>query len=397
MDDQLPRPGRRSQATPGSTDVPPPVLRLHHSDDLVEAIPYLMGFQPRDSVVLVGIEGGPGQLADAGGRVRITVRMDIADLTVPPHVPTSGAGDGARRASCDASASVGGGVDLDGGAAADSGAALDGVSGDPVAEVEDGARRAAVAIRRSGANAVVGVVFVDSEPAVALADEAADRAGRACRQASLELGDLVVVAAPGLRIRPGQDAPVDAERGTSRVAAEATYAGLVALDDRHDLVELLAPQPAVHRERLRADLAAEQKLVSAIDADGHRRRRSAIRALFAATRSLALVDDQHLVRFGAALSTTEVRDACWLAVEAGRMDGEDLWRELSRHLPAPYDAAPLFLFGWQRWRSGDGVLAGIAARRALDSDAGYTAAGLLQLAVTDGLDPFRTPRLRKGA
>jgi hypothetical protein len=119
--------------------------------------------------------------------------------------------------------------------------------------------------------------------------------------------------------------------------------------------------------------------------------------LFAATRTLAVVDEGHLIRFGAALSTIEVRDACWLAVEAGRMDGEDLWRELSRRLPAPYDAAPLFLFGWQRWRNGDGVLAGIAARRALDSDAGYTAADLLHLAVTDGLDPFRTPRLRKGA
>ena len=59
------------------------------------------------------------------------------------------------------------------------------------------------------------------------------------------------------------------------------------------------------------------------DADGRRRRRGAIRALFAATRTLAVVDDGHLVRFGAALSTIEVRDACWLAVEAGRVDGED--------------------------------------------------------------------------
>jgi hypothetical protein len=364
MVDELSRPGRRTAPNRGGDDAPPAVLRLHHSADLIEAVPYLIGFQPRDSVVLVGIEGGPGDIADSGGRVRITVRMDIADLSAPSsNSPAYPGGGGAYGATDEDSA------------------------------VDDGAHRAAVAIHRSGATAVVGVVFVDSEPGAVRADEAANQAGRACKQVGLELGDLVVVAAPGLT----GAAPEGADRVTSRVAAEATYAGLVALQDRGDLVELLAPEPAIDRVRLCPALKAEERVVGGDDADGRRRRRSAIRALFAATRTLAVVDEGHLIRFGAALSTIEVRDACWLAVEAGRMDGEDLWRELSRRLPAPYDAAPLFLFGWQRWRNGDGVLAGIAARRALDSDAGYTAADLLHLAVTDGLDPFRTPRLRKGA
>ena len=259
--------------------------------------------------------------------------------------------------------------------------------------VDDGARRAASAIRRSRATGVIGVVFVDTAAAGALADEASQRASRACLGAGLVLGDLVVVAAPEVRGAEPDDGP----RGTSRVAAEATYAGLVALEDRQDVVDLLTPESTRHRARLRAALDAEARLVAGVDADGRRRRRTAIRALFAATRTLAVVDDAALVRFGAALFTTEVRDACWLAVEAGRVDGEALWRELGRRLPGPYDAAPMFLFGWQRWRNGDGVLAAIAARRALDSDPEYTAAGLLQLAVTDGLDPFRTPRLRKGA
>lgn len=385
MDDELPRAGRRSTPKRGSTDAPPAVLRLHHADDLVEAVPYLIGFQPRDSVVLVGIEGGPGDIADSGGRVRITVRMDIADLSVPPSISVE------RTGGDDAAGAAAAGRDDARGDTARGDTA--GGNGGGVSVVDDGADRAAAAIRRAGATAVVGVVFVDSEAGAQLADEAANRAGRACKHVGLELGDLVLVAAPG----PTGIRPVAADRVTSRVAAEATYAGLVALDDRHDLVELLTPEPAAHRVRLRSALDAEERLVGGVDADGRRRRRSAIRALFAATRTLAVVDDQHLIRFGAALSTTEVRDACWLAVEGGRVDGEDLWRELSRRLPAPYDAAPLFLFGWQRWRNGDGVLAGIAARRALDSDADYTAANLLQLAVTDGLDPFRTPRLRKGA
>lgn len=380
MDDESRRAGRRSIPSRTGPDAAPAMLRLHHADDLVEAIPYLIGFRPRDSVVLVGIEGGSGDTAACGGRVRITVRMDIADLCAPVAV----------RGHAKAAFDVGDGTDVVDGTHADDPADLD-LGAD--AGADEGARRAASAIHRAGATAVVGVVFADSSATVEGADEAGHRAVRACVQAGLELGDLVLVAGSAIT----GVAPKNVQRVTSRVAAEATYAGLVAREDRHELVELLTPEPAVVRVRLGPALDAEQRLVSGIDADGRRRRRSAIRALFAATRALAVVDDTRLVRFGAALSTTEVRDACWLAVEAGRVDGEGLWRELGRRLPAPYDAAPLFLFGWQRWRHGDGVLAGIAARRALDSDSDYTAATLLQLAVTDGLDPFRTPRLRKGA
>jgi len=81
-------------------------------------------------------------------------------------------------------------------------------------------------------------------------------------------------------------------------------------------------------------------------------------------------------------------------VDQGRLDGRALWRELARRLPPPYDAAPLFLYGWASWRDGRGPLAGIAAERALASDPDYTAAELLLGALQQGLDPHRTPRLR---
>ena len=346
---------------------PPTVLRLHHADDLVEAVPYLIGFRPRDSVVLVGIEAGRRGAARVGGRVRITVRMDIADLCAnrPARIGPSGV-DG--TSGMEATAGMGDVDELGG--------------------VDDGARRAAIAIRRSGANAVVGLLYADSEIATHLSAEASRRAADACAAVGLELGELVMV---------DERTPGAGESATSQIAAEATYAGLVALDERQDLLALLEPEPAAHRVRLRVELAAEEARIGGFDPDGSRWRRAAIRALFAATRTLAVLDDGQLVRFGAALVTNEVRDACWLAMEAGRIDGEPFWRELARRLPAPYDASPLFLFGWQRWRGGDGVLAGMAARRALDSDPSYSAAQLLDLAITDGLDPFRTPRLRKGA
>jgi hypothetical protein len=148
-------------------------------------------------------------------------------------------------------------------------------------------------------------------------------------------------------------------------------------------------------------LAAAENAAVAEVLDGHGRRhdRSVKRALFAAARASdepcsSSVPDDDVARFGAALSEIAMRDALWMAVDDGRLDGRGLWRELARQLPSPYDAAPLFLFGWAAWRSGDGALAGIAAQRAVDSDSGYSAADLLLAALARGVDPRRLPKLR---
>jgi len=47
------------------------VLRVRNPGDLIEAIPYLLGFHPRDSLVVVGL---------AGTRVSVTARIDLDDL-----------------------------------------------------------------------------------------------------------------------------------------------------------------------------------------------------------------------------------------------------------------------------------------------------------------------------
>ena len=83
-----------------------------------------------------------------------------------------------------------------------------------------------------------------------------------------------------------------------------------------------------------------------------------------------------------------------LAADSRRIDGRPLWQALGRRLPAPYDAAPLLLFGWISWRRGNGALARTAAERALASNPHYTAAELLLGALSRGADPRRVPRLR---
>jgi len=77
-----------------------------------------------------------------------------------------------------------------------------------------------------------------------------------------------------------------------------------------------------------------------------------------------------------------------------RLTGIQLWVNLARRLPNPYDGAPLFLAAWSTWRDGNGALAGIAAELALESDPGYSAADLLLAALARGLDPHTLPKLR---
>ncbi|MGH8862248.1 MAG: DUF4192 domain-containing protein, partial [Jatrophihabitantaceae bacterium] len=190
--------------------------------------------------------------------------------------------------------------------------------------------------------------------------------------------------------------------GTSAAVAAATYAGLVALPDRASVAALLDPAPDDDRQCLgQALYEAESDAVAAVlRGDEARRHRSTVRALFATARALdeagadGVLDDATLVRFGAALQSIPLRDSAWIAVDCERVDGRALWRRLGTLLPPPYDAPPLFLFGWASYRRGDGALAGIAAERALQSDPDYSAADLLLSALTQAIDPRRLPRLR---
>ena len=83
-----------------------------------------------------------------------------------------------------------------------------------------------------------------------------------------------------------------------------------------------------------------------------------------------------------------------MAIDDGRLDGAELWIDLARRLPHPYDAAPLFLAGWHAYRQGNGALAGIAADLAQTADPGYRAAALLRQTLAYGLNPRELPKLR---
>jgi Domain of unknown function (DUF4192) len=324
-------------------------LRIIGPADLLCAVPYLLGFQPENSLVIVG-------LADSGQLV-VTVRLDLAD----------------------------------------------------VGEVESCLSETVEAIVRGGTTKVLGVVFTETQPDMNGLLPHADVVAVLVREAecaAVEMTDCMVVvgrtwwsyACIDATCCPAEGTPLPAE--PTALDAAATYAGMAALPDRAALASMFDPLP--DRSDLSAALVAEQEieLNAVLLGRHHRYVRSVTRALFAAHRAAQagrMPSDREAARYGVGLQGYVVRDAVWLAVDDDRLDGLELWVNVARRLPSPYNAAPLFLAAWRAWRDGNGALAGIAAELALDSDPGYSAADLLLAALTRGIDPGTLPKLGAAA
>jgi Domain of unknown function (DUF4192) len=332
------------------SDLSTDTRRIRGPAELVQAVPYLLGFHPRDSLVLVGLHDG---------RLVVTARVDLAD-----------AGTGA-------------------------------VVGPTVS-----------AMARGGSTAIVLAVYdtveVSADPAEPLPWSAL-AAGWTddIERAGCEVQEILLVAdgrwwslcceSPDCCPRAGHellDAP-------TAFAAAATVSGVVALPDRTALEHSLAPAAEPERVRLGALIGADKSAVARTALDGGYRRntRSVKRALFAAARESDAAGwgglaDEVIACFGVALASTAVRDEIWMAIDDGVIDGRPLWRALGRQLPAPYSAPPLFLYGWAAWRAGDGASANVAVDRAIAEDPRYSAADLLLAALSYGLDPRTVPRLR---
>ncbi len=340
-----------------------PVLRLRGPADVLAAIPYLLGFHPADSLVLVGLRDGD---------LVVTVRLDLAELADPGVLP-------------DAIAAMtrGGATSL-------------------VAAIYAAPSSAAGPRGGAGAPGVANTDLPWSGAACAVAATAAAAGGAVLDILLVGEGRWWSYSCTSTQCCPAAGSPLPPS--VSEVAATATYAGLVALPDRAALAAVLEPYAAEQRAALLPMLteADDDAIRAALEGGATRHDRSLKRALFAAARkadddvagALGPRADAEVACLGAALRQIALRDSLWMAADDGRIDGRRLWQELARRLPAPYDAAPLFLFGWCCWRDGNGALAGIAAQRAIDSDPGYSAADLLLAALAHGVDPRRLPKLR---
>ncbi len=331
-----------SDAAPSTVTVAPPVLKLREPAEIVAAVPYLLGFQPVESVVVLSLRG-------ARRRVGLILRGDLPSGDV----------------------------------AADALAAM------------------AEHIARDGAAEAVVVIYADDETGMwpLLRPALEDRGVRVREALRVSAGRWWSYLCGSERCCPTEGTPVvpaTETGGPSRVAAQLVHAGMAALPSREALAETIRPDSGV---RLLAMEQAVERRVSELA--GQLANRGALTRQRAAWRSqltavlrdrlegayVPLGDDVAASLLLAVLDLP-TRDQAAEWVEGVRGEAAiSLWTELTRRAPPGYDVAPATLLANTAWRTGHGALARIAVERALAVDPSYRLARLIERALDAGINP----------
>lgn len=319
---------------PGQPAAPSP-LRVRDAGGLVAALPVMLGFHPRESLVLVATGG------ESGRRLGLTLRVD---LPPPEHVEAMCATAAQTLlAASPAGAAV---VVLSANAP---GAAF----GPPLARL---AAAAVVALRERG---------VPTHTTV-WAESTLGGSRWACYDGCGCGGRLPDAA-------------------STELAAAATVAGQVVYADREDLEEMVAaadPADLERRDRLLSDAprlegtAAGRALLGSVLAE-------------AATGLLAL-DDEKVVGVAVALTDPMVRDMAQAACAGpDAAAAEHLWVALTRETPEPEAAEPAALLAVSALLRGDGALANVALDRAERAWPGHRFTATLRVAAEMAMSPDR--------
>ncbi|MFJ6523155.1 DUF4192 domain-containing protein [Streptomyces filamentosus] len=357
-------------------------ITLRSASELADALPFVLGFHPTDSVVLVALHGENGRF---GGRIRIGI----------PRSPGEWDSTADQLAEC----------------------------------LVD-----ACAQRTAPPDGIVGFLCQDPRPGETAAEvherlrPFAQRLRTACGALDIPVYEVLCISGgrhfsyccPNPRCCPPEGTPL-ALGGTSVMAAAAAYAGLQVRGSLREMEARFrptgAPGDAPQRAALDAAAAAVvPRLVEGADEHERARLRGTTLALagrllgrFAepprrigtdgARRGQAAVDADDDARVDPAEAAavilglqdrlTRDRLAEWMEGEAGAAAAR-LWRVLARRCVAPFEeyaAAPLTLAGWVAWSTGDEPTARVALGLALRADPGYVFARLLHQACNQGLDP----------
>ncbi|OXM61623.1 DUF4192 domain-containing protein [Amycolatopsis vastitatis] len=176
-------------------------------------------------------------------------------------------------------------------------------------------------------------------------------------------------------------------------AAAATEGGAVLFGSRDELAALLAPRSPEALAR-RADLLVRQPELPWPEATRFADAASEIRAAFdRRRRDEGPPTDEEAVLLAKALTLPEIRDECLgMAVPPCTpvaRAAEHLWLTLVRELPAPARAEAAALLGYTAYMRGDGTFAGMALDNALDANPDHVLAGLLRTVLRLGFPPER--------
>ncbi|WP_433431505.1 DUF4192 domain-containing protein [Nonomuraea sp. CA-141351] len=327
-----PAPTSSLTTTTSSTFDPEPCLTLTTPTDILAAVPYLVGFHPKSSLIVIGLDRR---------RAKVVARWS---LPFPPGTLT----------------------------------ALE-----PVFD-------------REGVTEIVLVGYGPGELVTPAVDEARLLAaktevhvGEALRAHEGRYWSYICDLPTCC---PAEGTPYDLS--TSQIAAEATVRGLVALPDRESLERTIAPITGPVRMAMRratadaitgfqAGLTATPNLdtfATQYVSESLARVRSALRTHEEGGR----LDDEDAAELGLALAITRVRDEAWTLMQDSHAL---LWKDLTRRLEPRFTPPAASLLAMAAWRAGNSVQATIALERALTIDPGYSMANLLMHALQNLLSP----------
>ncbi|WP_079191353.1 DUF4192 domain-containing protein [Streptomyces sp. CB00455] len=347
-------------------------ITLRSPAELADALPYMLGFHPTDSLVMVAVHGEGGRF---GGRLRVGIPAATAEWEDTARQVAECLIRGSERRGCKPDGIV---VFL---------------CQEP--RGEESGRRVMTRLRPLAQRIRLACGALDVPVLEALC---------------LSAGRFWSYVCPDERCCPAEGSPLAAV-GTSVMAAAATFAGLQVRGSLREIEGRLMPARGVGAAEMEAALdRAASALVPKI-LDGATREEVGAETLTLA-RSLmrrmtlappveggphaddwddALLGHDEAASLILGLQDREIRD-----IAAEWMEDEEaapalrLWRALARRCVGAYGehaAAPLTLAGWVSWSTGDEPTARIALGLALRADADYRFAQLLHHACNEGIDP----------
>ncbi|MFF3904897.1 DUF4192 family protein [Streptomyces sp. NPDC001848] len=358
-----------SAGGPGETQV-----TLRTPAELADALPYLLGYRPEDSIVLVALHDRDGR-GRFGGRARLGIPAQPGDWPSAAQQLARGLVTGSERRGARPENMVAYLVQ-------------EPSNGETGRDVMERLRPLAQSLRTACGSLDAPVV-----EALCLSD-----------------GRFWSYVCPSPGCCPSEGQPMGLP-GTSVLAAAATYAGLQVRGTLKEFRARLSPREtaSVLDQEVALD-AASMALVRRILDDGTRDEVAA-ETLALAERVMArlaevptvsgapaadLRDDELLGHDEAATLIVGLQDRMTRDRAAEWMEGAEaavalrLWRALARRCVGSYGehaAAPLTLAGWVAWSTGDELEAREALAMALAADPDYLFARLLHQACNEGLSP----------
>jgi hypothetical protein len=352
-------PGRPDDPGPAPFADPVDGLVLEHPAELAGAVPVLLGFHPRDSLVLVSIGGAA--VPDRVARVGLTVRVDLPPRSAGPR-------------------------EL---------AVLRDVVVDSL--LRDRPRRAAL------------LVFAAADgpgpPHRRLVDAVTDElAEHGVRVLSAVWAESTAEGARWACYDPCGCRGTLPDPSTTPIAAANVVDGRVVHGSRADLSRSLEPaDPArvARREELLATSAPAGRAREGVETDPGELAAAARvldRAIIEAGAGRLVLDDALVVALARALAVPTVRDEAMRRC-TGRRAGaaEDLWLALVRETPDPEAVEPAALLAISALQRGDGGLANVALDRAEQAWPGHRLTRALRQVAAAGLSPVQVRDLLRSS